>query len=47
MTREEFVAKVASVAVQLRKEGSPIFPSVRLAQALLETGGKNHAWNNS
>ncbi|MDO3681401.1 glycoside hydrolase family 73 protein [Paenibacillus ehimensis] len=46
MTREEFIAVVAPVAVQLRKEGSPIFPSVRIAQALLETGGKIHAWNN-
>lgn len=46
MTREEFIYTVAPVAVKLRKEGSPILPSVRIAQALLETGGKIHEWNN-
>ncbi|WP_051775771.1 glycoside hydrolase family 73 protein [Paenibacillus tyrfis] len=46
MTREEFIATVASITVQLRKEGSPIFPSVRIAQAMLETGGRIHEWNN-
>ncbi|WP_051775555.1 glycoside hydrolase family 73 protein [Paenibacillus tyrfis] len=46
MTREQFIATVAPVAVELRREGSRIFPSVRIAQALLETGGKIHEWNN-
>lgn len=32
--------------MKLRQEGSPIFPSVRIAQALLETGGVIHPWNN-
>lgn len=46
MTRAEFIAKLAPFAVQLRLEGSPLFPSVRLAQNLLETGGKIPSWNN-
>ncbi|GGG09723.1 glycoside hydrolase family 73 protein [Paenibacillus abyssi] len=46
MTREEFIARLAPLAVQVRSEGSPIFPSVRLAQNLLETGGVIPAWNN-
>ncbi|WP_163854661.1 glycoside hydrolase family 73 protein [Paenibacillus elgii] len=46
MTREEFISTVAPVAVKLRKEGSPIFPSVRVAQAMLETGCTLHEWNN-
>ncbi|NOU98498.1 glycoside hydrolase family 73 protein [Paenibacillus planticolens] len=46
MTRAEFVAKVAPVAVKLFANGSPIFPSIRIAQALLETGGDIPAWNN-
>ncbi|WP_054976647.1 glycoside hydrolase family 73 protein [Paenibacillus sp. A3] len=46
MTRDQFIAVVAPVAVELKREGSPIFPSVRIAQALLETGGKIHEWNN-
>lgn len=43
---EEFIVKVAPVAISLRIDGSPIFPSVRIAQALLETGGVLHHWNN-
>lgn len=46
MTREEFIELIAPIAVKLRLEGSPIFPSVRIAQAILETGGKVNAWNN-
>lgn len=42
----EFIARVAPVAVQLRLEGSPIFPSVRIAQSAHETGWKIHSWNN-
>ncbi|GIP32842.1 hypothetical protein [Paenibacillus sp. J2TS4] len=37
MTREEFILRIAPIAVQLKTEGSPIFPSVRIAQAILET----------
>ena len=46
MKHEEFIEQLAPVAVQLRVEGSPLFPSVRLAQSLLETGGVIHSWNN-
>lgn len=46
MTRAEFIATIAPVAVQLRREGSPIFPSIRIAQALLETGGSIPEWCN-
>jgi flagellar protein FlgJ len=41
-----FISTVAPTAVRLRLEGSPIFPSVRIAQAGLETGWKIPSWNN-
>jgi flagellar protein FlgJ len=46
MTKTEFLTTLAPYAVQLRVEGSPVFPSVRLAQNLLETGGIIHPWFN-
>lgn len=46
MTPNEFIAKISPIAVQLRLEGSPIFPSVRIAQSALETGWKIPSWNN-
>lgn len=46
MSASAFIAQIAPIAVQLRIEGSPIFPSVRIAQAGLETGWKIPAWNN-
>mgnify|MGYP001185093879 CR=1 FL=1 len=46
MTRSEFIATVAPVAVKVRVDGGPLFPSVSVAQALLETGGRIPAWNN-
>ncbi|MBD0383430.1 glycoside hydrolase family 73 protein [Paenibacillus sedimenti] len=46
MTRQEFIQLLAPIAVKLRLEGSSIYPSVRIAQAILETGGKVNAWNN-
>jgi len=46
MTREEFWARLAPIAIRARREGSSMFPSVRLAQNLLETGGVIHSWNN-
>ena len=46
MSAASFIAQIAPIAVQLRIEGSPIFPSVRIAQAGLETGWKIPAWNN-
>ena len=46
MTREEFIRTLAPIAIRVRREGSPLFVSVRLAQSLLETGGVIPAWNN-
>lgn len=46
MTRAEFIAIVGPIAVQVRLEGGPLFPSIAVAQMLLETGGKIPAWNN-
>lgn len=46
MTKHDFLAYLVPFAVQLRAEGSPMFPSVRLAQNLLETGGVIHGWYN-
>lgn len=46
MTREQFIKRISPIAVQLRAEGSPIFPSVRIAQSILETGGTINPWNN-
>lgn len=46
MSASAFIARIAPIAVQLRVEGSPIFPSVRIAQAGLETGWKIPPWNN-
>jgi len=46
MSASAFIAQIAPIAVQLRIEGSPIFPSVRIAQSGLETGWKIPAWNN-
>ncbi|MEK3882067.1 glucosaminidase domain-containing protein [Paenibacillus sp. PL2-23] len=46
LTREQFIAAIAPAVILVRQEGSPIFPSVRIAQSILETGGVIHAWNN-
>ncbi|MCI3925167.1 glucosaminidase domain-containing protein [Paenibacillus sp. TRM 82003] len=46
MSRNAFLAAVAPVAVKVRIDGGVLFPSVSIAQALLETGGKIHDWNN-
>ena len=46
MTRSEFIATVAPVAVKVRVDGGPLYPSVSIAQTLLETGGRIHSWNN-
>jgi flagellar protein FlgJ len=46
MKPADFIAAVAPVAVQLRLEGSPIFASLRIAQAAHETGWNIHSWNN-
>lgn len=46
MDKRDFIAIIAPIAVKLRLEGSSLFPSVRIAQAILETGGVIHEWNN-
>lgn len=46
VTRQAFIELIAPIAVKLRLDNSPIFPSVRIAQAILETGGNVNAWNN-
>ncbi|BBH20933.1 hypothetical protein Back11_22780 [Paenibacillus baekrokdamisoli] len=46
MNKEQFFNKLAPIAVQVRMEGSFMFPSVRLAQNWLETGGNLPSWNN-
>ncbi|MFX3635482.1 MAG: glucosaminidase domain-containing protein [Candidatus Pristimantibacillus sp.] len=46
MTRVQFLTALTSTVIQVRREGSVIFPSVRLAQSLLETGGVIHPWYN-
>ncbi|MCY9693282.1 glycoside hydrolase family 73 protein [Paenibacillus alginolyticus] len=45
-TRQEFIEMIAPIAVKLRIENSPIYPSVRIAQAIQETGGNLNTWNN-
>ncbi|WP_217594078.1 glycoside hydrolase family 73 protein [Cohnella sp. GbtcB17] len=40
MDRQTFFGLLGPQAQRARQEGSPLFPSVRLAQNLLETGGK-------
>lgn len=46
MSRVDFIAAVAPVAVKVRVDGGVLFPSVSIAQTILETGGKIHSWNN-
>ncbi|AZN40777.1 glycoside hydrolase family 73 protein [Paenibacillus albus] len=46
MDKPSFFAKLIPIARQLYLEGSPIYPSVRLAQCWLETGGNIPYWNN-
>lgn len=46
LPRSQFFAAIAPIIMLVRQQGSPILPSVRLAQSLLETGGTIHAWNN-
>ncbi|ANS75079.1 hypothetical protein AWM70_11080 [Paenibacillus yonginensis] len=43
---EAFLELLVPVVQRVRQEGSPIFPSVRLAQSWLETGGVIPDWNN-
>ncbi|CAM3946679.1 glucosaminidase domain-containing protein [Paenibacillus alkaliterrae] len=46
LTRNQFFAVLAPTVIRIKREGSTMFPSVRLAQNLLETGGVIHSWNN-
>jgi hypothetical protein len=46
MTRDQFFAAIAPTVQLVWSEGSRMFPSVRMAQSLLESGGEIHAWNN-
>jgi hypothetical protein len=46
VTRAEFLASVAPIAVKVKVDGGVLFPSVSLAQILLETGGNLHDWHN-
>ncbi|WP_274364216.1 glycoside hydrolase family 73 protein [Paenibacillus thermotolerans] len=46
MNRQQFIDIVAPVAVKVRVDGGVLFPSVSLAQAILETGGNIPSWNN-
>lgn len=45
-TRGEFINKIAPIAIERWIDGSHIFPSVRIAQNILETGGKIPSTNN-
>ncbi|MGM0882583.1 MAG: glycoside hydrolase family 73 protein [Bacillota bacterium] len=46
LSRAAFIAKLAPIVKQVRAEGSPLLPSVRLAQNILETGCVIHPWYN-
>lgn len=46
MEPRQFIQIIAPIAQKLHREGSPIFPSVRIAQSALETGWKIPSWNN-
>ncbi|MHA6484563.1 glucosaminidase domain-containing protein [Paenibacillus sp. strain BS8-2] len=46
MTRDQFFAAIAPSVELVRMQGSLMFPSVRMAQSLLESGGEIHDWNN-
>jgi flagellar protein FlgJ len=46
MSREAFIATVAPIAVKVRVDGGVLFPSVSIAQMILETGGKINSWFN-
>ncbi|MGG4141758.1 glucosaminidase domain-containing protein [Paenibacillus algorifonticola] len=45
-SRAAFIETLAPHVLRARREGSPMLPSVRLAQNILETGCKIHDWNN-
>ncbi|MGG1633655.1 glucosaminidase domain-containing protein [Paenibacillus sp. NRS-1760] len=46
LTKQQFIEQLAPTVIRIRREGSTMFPSVRLAQNVLETGGVIHPWYN-
>ncbi|SFE55050.1 flagellar protein FlgJ [Paenibacillus catalpae] len=46
LNKQAFFEFLSATVVKVWKEGSPLLPSVRLAQNWLETGGRIHEWNN-
>ncbi|MBP3964524.1 glycoside hydrolase family 73 protein [Paenibacillus lignilyticus] len=46
MDKQSFFELLLPVVKRIYAEGSPVFPSVRLAQSWLETGGNIPYWNN-
>lgn len=46
MNTKDFIDTISPYAILLRMEGSPMFPSVRIAQNILETGRVIHPWFN-
>lgn len=45
-TKAALFQYLAPIVIRVKKEGSPLFASVRLAQSWLETGGVVPDWNN-
>ncbi|MGO4110929.1 glucosaminidase domain-containing protein [Paenibacillus sp. YAF4_2] len=46
LSRSQFIAALVPTVWQVRREGSTIFPSLRIAQCMLETGVVIHPWYN-
>lgn len=46
LSPSQFIKRIAPIAMSLFIEGSPILPSLRIAQAAHETGWTIHPWNN-
>lgn len=46
MKINEFIAAVAPITVKVRIDGGVLFPSVSIAQSILETGARIHDWYN-
>lgn len=46
LTKQQFIEQLAPTVIRIKQEGSTMFPSVRLAQNVLETGGVIHPWYN-
>jgi len=45
-SKDDFIALIAPIVLQVHREGGRLFPSVRIAQSWLETGGNVPYWNN-